>query len=579
MSSPTRSRRPSVFLLLRHLLRHSRRLLILYLVTGTLTGFANIGLLALINATLAGETERALLPWSFLGVGLLLAATRTGSDLILISMGESSIAALRISLAQQVLAVPLRRLEEIGPHRTLSTLTEDINTISTVIKMLPILTFNATLLIGALFYLAWLSRLAFVALLVLLAIGILSYRIPISRAFHLMKRARELNDVLFQHFRALTDGAKELRQHRRRRQRFMEDDFQSTVGEVQRQNLKSGRILALTTAWGQLLLFLVVGLVLFVLPRFIETTTEMLTGYTMTLLYLMTPLQNLMDSTRPINRASVALHRIEKMDLDLAIPKGALTGDGGPEMAAWRRLELVGVSHVFQREDHEGEFVLGPIDLQLEPGELVFIAGGNGSGKTTLGKILTGLYAPNEGDIRLDDLPITDANRDGYRQLFSAVFFDFYLFQNLLGLERTDLDGDAAELLARLQLTKKVRVSQGQLSTTELSQGQRKRLALLTALLEDRPIYLFDEWAADQDPRFKEIFYRVLLPKLKSAGKTAIVITHDDRYFGLADRLLKLEDGQIVTEVPRSVAGRPVSTSPPRAAAPQPGSPLTPRQP
>ena len=563
--NPARRKIPGVVQLLGYLLRHSRSLLILYLVVGTITGFANIGLLALINATLAGTADRSLLLWGFVGLCVVLAGARTGSDLILISMGESSIASMRMNLARQVLAVPLRRLEEIGPHRTLSTLTADINTISAVIKMLPVLTFNATMVVGALIYLAWLSRFAFAALLVLLILGILSYRFPVTRAFELMKRARKLNDTLFRHFRALTDGAKELRQHRPRRQTFMDDEFQSTVTEVQHQNLKSGRILAFTTAWGQLLLFVVVGLVLFVLPQLAETTTATLTGYIMTLLYLMTPLQTLMESTRHTNRASVALRRIDELGFELSAQQPEETAAHLPHQAPWKQLDFVGVRHAFRREDHEGEFVLGPIDLRLEPGELVFIAGGNGSGKTTLGKLITGLYAPDRGEIRVDGRQVTDENRDGYRQLFSAVFFDFYLFQNLLGLERRDLDGDAAELLAQLQLTKKVRVEQGQLSTTELSQGQRKRLALLTALLEDRPIYLFDEWAADQDPRFKEVFYRHLLPKLKSASKTAVVITHDDRYFELADRLLKLEDGQIVTDWPNpsSVRVGGLVTSPP----------------
>jgi len=290
----------------------------------------------------------------------------------------------------------------------------------------------------------------------------------------------------------------------------------------------------------------VIGLLLFGLPLITRISTAVLTGYTLMLIYLMTPLQTLMDSMHNINRASVALDRIERMGFELAAEESEVAAPAALIPSSWHRLELAGVTHVFQREDHEGEFVLGPIDLHLEPGELVFIVGGNGSGKTTLAKILSGLYVPDHGEIRLDGRRVTDENRDAYRQLFSAVFFDFYLFQTLLGLEHADLDRKAAELLAQLQLTGKVRVDQSRLSTTDLSQGQRKRLALLTALLENRPIYLFDEWAADQDPRFKEIFYRHLLPKLKSAGKTALVITHDDRYFEVADRLIKLEEGQIV---------------------------------
>ncbi len=178
----------------------------------------------------------------------------------------------------------------------------------------------------------------------------------------------------------------------------------------------------------------------------------------------------------------------------------------------------------------------------------MFIAGGNGSGKTTLAKLLTGLYVPDSGQILWNGHPVTDQNREAYRQSFAAVFSDFYLFPSLLGIADADVDARADRYLEMLHLRHKVQVKDGRLSTLDLSQGQRKRLALLTAYLEDRPIYLFDEWAADQDPFFKEVFYRQLLPELKKRNKTAVVISHDDRYYDAADRIIKLDSGRIVAE-------------------------------
>jgi putative pyoverdin transport system ATP-binding/permease protein len=186
------------------------------------------------------------------------------------------------------------------------------------------------------------------------------------------------------------------------------------------------------------------------------------------------------------------------------------------------------------------------LDINLKAGELVLVAGGNGSGKTTLAKIITGLYRAESGELLLDGQPITDGNREFYRQHFSAVFYDFHLFESLLGLEKPDLDAHARERLERLQLNGKVTIENGVFSTTQLSQGQRKRLALLTATLEDRPIYVFDEWAADQDPEFKDYFYRELLPDLKAQGKLVLIICHDDHYFDVADRMIKLEAGKII---------------------------------
>jgi putative pyoverdin transport system ATP-binding/permease protein len=214
----------------------------------------------------------------------------------------------------------------------------------------------------------------------------------------------------------------------------------------------------------------------------------------------------------------------------------------------FKQIDLQQATHSYQLAGEENPFTLGPIDLSLHPGELVFIVGGNGSGKSTLAKLITGLYVPDRGEIRWDGQIVDDRHREQYRQLFSTVFADFYLFDRFVGLRLVDGDAQAKMYLEKLQLTHKVAIEQGKLSTTALSQGQRKRLALLTAYLEDRPIYLFDEWAADQDPFFREIFYQQLLPELKQRGKAVLVISHDDRYFHLADRLLKLDYGKIVVD-------------------------------
>jgi putative ATP-binding cassette transporter len=178
-------------------------------------------------------------------------------------------------------------------------------------------------------------------------------------------------------------------------------------------------------------------------------------------------------------------------------------------------------------------------------GELVFLTGGNGSGKTTLAKLLMGLYTPELGEIRIDGKPVTDESRDAFRQSFSAVFSDYFLFDSLLGVRGEEADIEARNYLEELQLNHKVEIKEGVFSTIDLSAGQRKRLALLTAYMEDRPVYIFDEWAADQDPQFKETFYYQLLPELRSRGKLVIVISHDDRYYHVADRIIKLDYGKV----------------------------------
>ena len=198
---------------------------------------------------------------------------------------------------------------------------------------------------------------------------------------------------------------------------------------------------------------------------------------------------------------------------------------------------------------------MGPLDLTLRPGEIVFVAGGNGSGKTTFAKILTGLYPPSSGSIRLDDTIIEDDGVRRFRSKFSVVFADFCLFEGVADLRPQQVAKEAERLAVRLKL------EQWMLSTTEssgatLSSGERRRLALLMALLEDRPILVFDEWAADQDPRYKDLFYKEILPRIRDSGKLVVVISHDERYFGTADRVLWLERGKLpVWRTPASFAG------------------------
>jgi putative pyoverdin transport system ATP-binding/permease protein len=198
--------------------------------------------------------------------------------------------------------------------------------------------------------------------------------------------------------------------------------------------------------------------------------------------------------------------------------------------------------------DQEKGFLLGPISLSLRPGEITYLVGGNGSGKSTLAKLITGLYSPQQGEIYMNGVAIGEHNLEWYRQHFSAIFTDFYLFDRYLGFSQVNLDEEVQRYLKHLQLDHKVQVHNGTLSTTRLSQGQQKRLALLTAYLEDRPVYVFDEWASDQEPLFRELFYKEILVKLKERGKTVVVITHDDRYFHLADHMIKLDYGRVESD-------------------------------
>jgi putative ATP-binding cassette transporter len=268
----------------------------------------------------------------------------------------------------------------------------------------------------------------------------------------------------------------------------------------------------------------------------------------------MTPLEAILGFFPMLGQAEVSAKKLEKLGLLLETEGGEIQEQAEPARGSrLSRLQLSGVTHSYFNECDADTFLLGPLDLTFNPGELVFIVGGNGSGKTTLAKLLAGLYTPESGEIRLNDEAITDNTREAYRQQFSVIFSDFYLFENLAGSPDDVADFQVQSYLEQLQLRRRVQISDGVFSTTALSQGQRKRLALLNTYIEDRAVCIFDEWAADQEPHFKEVFYSDILPRLKARGKLVLVITHDDRYYGMADRVIKLDYGKV--EYDRELAG------------------------
>ncbi|MBI3885786.1 MAG: cyclic peptide export ABC transporter [Opitutae bacterium] len=534
--------------LIRFLLLKCRGMVAVTALTALFSGVCNAGLIALIN-TIVNEPASLTRPLLLGFVALVAGKIVTGyfSQVWLIRFSQQAVSDLRGELVRKILAVPLRQLEELGAPRLMAALTEDVTSLTAALFGFPTLSVNTAILLGGSIYLGWLSWHLLLVMGLFILFGACFYRLFITSGFRSLHLAREAEDKLFALFRALTDGVKELKLHRDRRSAFLHQGLDATTGEFQRHTVAAETRFIFAHNWAHLLFYCLIGLILFLLPVYEQVNTKTMTGYVLTTLYLMGPLAGVMSSLSVFSRADLALRKVEALGMSLgARGRDRESAPAHSAAPSFVRLELAGVTHAYHREQCDDHFVLGPLNLTLHAGELVFLVGGNGGGKSTLAKIVTGLYPPETGEIRLDGRPVDDANRDDYRQLFSAVFADFFLFDSLLGLPTPDLDAHAAGYLAQLHLRHKVNVVDGRLSTTALSQGQRKRLALLTAYLEDRPCYVFDEWAADQDPLFKDIFYRQLLPELRNRGKTVLVITHDDRYFHLADRVLKLDYGQLV---------------------------------
>lgn len=531
--------------LLTLLLRSSWQRVAIAVLAGFLSGMSSAGLIALISRGVGGGlgTTATTLAWVFVGLAAIALITSITTRVVLIRLCQDAIFQLQIHLSRQILASELRHLEQLGNARLLATLTEDVQAVSNAVFLLPFMFINGAIVFGCLIYICWLSWSVVLVALGLMVLGLGSSRVLLKRGRAMLALAREDQDSLFQGFRAITDGIKELKLHYHRRQAFLSQELQVAADRFRRHTIAGLNVYAYTESYGKLLFFVAIGLVVFLLPALWAVPTPTIAGFVIAFTYMFGPLDNIVAKMPQITKATVSLRKIQALGLSLRDRAESLTVPA--EVQAWDKLQLQGVVHTYHSGQEDKEFSLGPINLQFQPGELVFIVGGNGSGKSTLAKLITGLYTPESGQIWLDQHLITDQNREWYRQHFSTIFADFYLFEQLLGIDRPELDQQVQRYLQQLQLDRKVSIQAGRLSTTALSQGQRKRLALLTSYLDDRPIYLFDEWAADQDPSFKALFYSELLPNLRDRGKTILVITHDDHYFHLADRVIKMEYGQI----------------------------------
>lgn len=527
------------------LLRASWKVVLLAAAIGALSGVASVGLVAIILRTLQREGFPTVeLAVYFALLCIVILATRVATQFFLARLSQNTLSQLRLGLCRRILDAPLRHLEQLGEERLLSTLTGDVFLVSQVMIGIPHVGVSVVILFFGSIYLGTLSPALVVWALLFLALGVATYWYLAAFAQVYVERGRAAQDVALRHIQTLIGGVKELKIHGPRRREFYGDILTTAEKQVRQHEFTGAWLQDTATAAGQLLFFVAIGLLLFVWPRVQPEDPETLTGFTLTILYLMSPVEQIMAWLPFIATASASIATIDRLGLQLnEEPAESITAAAEP--AEWKHIVVAGVTHTYLREGRDHPFSLGPISLTLTPGEIVFIVGGNGSGKTTLAKLLTGLYIPEDGEIRLNGDPVTDATRERYRQLFSVVFDDATLFEGLWGLPADNLDQQAAVYLKQLELDHVVKIQDGMFSSIHLSRGQRKRLALLTAYLEDRPIYLFDEWAADQDPTFKQVFYHRLLPELKRQGKTVVAITHDDRYFHCADRLIKLEDGKM----------------------------------
>jgi putative pyoverdin transport system ATP-binding/permease protein len=532
--------------LLSYLVKRFRWALLTAALASVTSGACSVWLVAQINAALTADAaDLGGLARSFAIAAVAVLIANLLSDILSERLRQRANAELQHFISMRVTNAPFRDLEQVGSAKVQAALSEHSASVGQFFVSLPSLLTNGASVLGCLVYLIVLSPRIFLLTLLLVALGSVGYHLTHLRAIRYLRAGAAEQDRLFGYFRSLTEGAKELRLNRCKRVFFNDEVLGRSIDTVRRQRMSGMTLFVAASNWGNFLIYAFLGVVLFVVADGLPDRERVLTGFALLVVYMVNPLQSLLHSIPNANLARVAAARIHELTRSIA-PREPAAAHTMP--ASFRSLVLRGVKHRFYHEQSNEFFQLGPIDLAFHPGEVTFIVGGNGSGKTTLAKVLVGLYPPELGSILLNDEHIDDSNRDQYRQQFSAVFADFHLFESLLEERRKELDAWGSRLLVRLQLHHKVQLREGAFTTLALSHGQRKRLALVVAYLEDRPVLVFDEWAADQDPAFKNIFYHEILAELRALGKALIVISHDDRYFHLADRIIRLDNGQVLSE-------------------------------
>jgi putative ATP-binding cassette transporter len=460
----------------------------------------------------------------------------------------SVLPSLRYRLASVFQSAPLRTLEEIGPARMEQALLSDLGNVAYATNNWREAVSSVSTIVACLVVMAWLSMTLLPWVLAEVAIGLLVFYLLSRGARRFSTQAQEAQERAMVRARGVVEGIKELKLDANARESFMSEAFVPDIVRVHERTSASGAAAAVAGAWAALILVAATGLLVF--RRANNVAPSIVAAYAFALFYLQGIVLSLASTIPRLLAGEAALSSMDEL-IAMASPEHRSEHAASNVTPPWTSLELRGIEHSYRREGLSGsqsDFAFGPIDFVLRPREIVFVVGGNGSGKSTFAKLLTGLYVPRAGEIRVDGQPIDPLDPDRYRQMFTAVMSDCHVFDELYGLEGADLDAKANGYLEMLRLERKVRVEKGVFSTVKLSQGQRKRLALATAYLEGREVYVLDEWAAQQDPEFKEIFYQKLLPELKRRGKAAVVITHDERYFRHADRIVRFESGRIMTD-------------------------------
>jgi putative pyoverdin transport system ATP-binding/permease protein len=513
-------------------------------ILSILSGGANAVVIFLISgAIMATDKQRLYMLFFFmLAMGLYI----IGRKIIqtkLIKITYKIVYDVRMKLLEKVFHTSYQKFESMERGRVFATLNDDTNQMGQSANLIVTLLSNIVTVIGCFIFLSTVAFWATVVTVVVIAFIATLYSFVSQKAQVYMEEARDTRNVYMGLLNGMLDGFKELSIQFKKKKEYNADLEETTNTFREKMVLAQVKFLNAFMI-GESMLVAVMGAVGFLVPKLFPSIQALtLMSFIMVLLYLIGPITGILISIPQIMQLRISWNRV-KTFMD-EIPANITPEELEKLDTDVREVKKVQAKNVlFQYESVDGDtpFVVGPIDFEAQKGEIVFIIGGNGSGKTTFAKLLTGLYMPHDGKIMVDG---NEVSNHQLGECYSAVFSDFHLFEKLYNVDLKTKKEDAENYLKALRLEEKVAIDEKGFNTIDLSGGQRKRLALLQCYLENKPIYLFDEMAADQDPEFRKFFYRDLLVRMKEEGKIVIAITHDDHYFDVADKVIKLDMGKV----------------------------------
>ncbi len=517
------------------------------IVAASLAGIANALVIFIINSVVEAQGGGGLRSFAMFVLAMVLfvlGARRTCHRTV--HLIEAALHRLKSRIVNKIERAELEGLERLGTAEIYDRITDNMSVVSDAAAPIALCLQSLCILVFATLYLAWLSLTAFILIAGMTAVGVSIYLSNRKEIKQCLRETAQTRVVFFDILTDLLKGFKEAK-FSRRRSREIRDDLVQTSDSLRMITAKANILFGENSIFATCLLSAVLGGLTFVLPRYMATDSALLSQLISGVIFVWGPLGLVLNMSQAYIRSNVALAQIEALEgkLDAAAGEGASLSEAeDPWKGRFTTIEASNIEYDYASQNGGGTFRVGPLSLTIHAGEIMFIVGGNGSGKSTFLKVLTGLYSPKAGALRVDGVLVQPGNVASYREMISAIYSDFHLFTKLYGLLGVE-DAAVHRLLAQMQLEGRTSFAKQRFTRRNLSTGQRKRLAMIVALLEDRPIYIFDEWAADQDPEFRKYFYEDLLPSLKRQGKTVIAVSHDDRYFRCADRVVTMESGKI----------------------------------